>query len=272
MSALRKKPTSFGERVEGWKRYNEIYKLWEEFSGYQGIRDLHVDAMDGLDPVCEAGCGVGVIALPLLKAGHTVYAVDSDRSALHALRQRVLEDPYFSRNDGADEIMRQNSPRRRLYIRREDIVRLPRYNYPDGMMGGVVSSFTANFVGKPDWNYFEGEGWRYLEQLARITRSGGRLSLCGPIPGWKPEDILAAFGKELDEHRRLNDPSIREGFYGEEGIVQNLISNKKQRSVFEPDPDRVAQFLRDELNYDDIDLRLGDVFAGQSYYLRAKKR
>ena len=236
----------YSARVANWREYTDSYSLWEKFSPYLRVRDMHVESMRGYEKVLDDGCGIGITTEALLQdpdQSHFVYAVDILATPIRALRDRLGE---------------KYPNRWKAY--RDDGARLRRKRFPNGSVDGVVSMFTINFV--KDWK-------RYLAEAARVTREGGRISISGPLPDWKTEPIIEAFKQELGGNGSLEDPETKEKL---EIVTINLMKNKNGRSISEPDPEHIAAILKFDLGYEDIDIKRDGIFAGQSYFLVGNKQ
>ncbi len=238
----RRRPHSaYSEKVVNWRKYFGAYSLWEEFTPYRDVMNMHLEAMAGCQKILDDGCGIGLMAEALLTnsdKSHIVYAIDTKATARRAVQERLKDYP---------------KEKWKAYV--DDGTHLNRNRFPQGSIDGVVSNFVINFV--KNWE-------RYLEEAYRVTREGGRISISGPLPTWEPGPILDAFERELESD--VKDPERTEKM---QIVEANLWKNRKERSVSEPEPERISAYLR-YLGYNGINLRQ-DVFVGQSYFMSATK-
>ncbi len=98
----------------GFERWRKIYSDTEQVSKVQqDIREGHKRTVDqvlywlkqsgslaGLT-VCDAGCGVGSLSIPLAQLGATVFASDISEKMIHEAKQRLgtADNPVFAVKD-----------------------------------------------------------------------------------------------------------------------------------------------------------------------------
>jgi SAM-dependent methyltransferase len=241
-----------------WNTYMQDYPFWETFSEYADVRDRHVAAMANPDctrctRVADLGCGPGIVTIALLKQDFYVCSFDKNRVALDFTENRIRTQP---------DVMPY---RKNVRFEHADVTRLSEnwQRYRPGMVDGAVSMYVYNFLREP-------RARRYFSEAARLTRRGGKLSVSGPIPGWKWETIRDAFQAELEERGWWGVSKIEEVFAR---LMDNLKENKERRSVYEPEPEELAHILRHELGeergYVVEKIEREDVFVGQSFFIEA---
>ena len=170
------KPPDF-EGWEGWEEYAPFYD-WENARTF-GRRDVAFWrrlAQERREPALELGCGTGRIAIPLLKAGHSVVGVDRSEGMLARARRRAS---------------RAGVLHRALFVR-SDIRALPlRTRQLDFVIApyGMLQSLTR-----------ERDLSSTLESVARVLRAGGLfgIDLVPDLPRWKE------YHKKISLHGRQN--------------------------------------------------------------------
>jgi ubiquinone/menaquinone biosynthesis C-methylase UbiE len=172
-----KPPGQKHEGWEGWDEYAPFYD-WENARTF-GRRDVAFwsrIAEERREPAVELGCGTGRIAIPLLKAGHSLVGVDRSEAMLARARRRarragVLDRALFVRSD-----IRMLP----LRARRFDFVIAPY---------GMLQSLTR-----------DRDLAATLESVARILRPGGLfgIDLVPDLPRWRE------YEKKISLHGRRN--------------------------------------------------------------------
>lgn len=171
------RPAGEQEGWEGWEEYAPFYD-WENARTF-GRRDVAFWrrlAEERREPAVELGCGTGRIAIPLLKAGHTVIGVDRSDAMLARARRRARRAGVFDRA----LFLRSDIRALPLRTRRVDFVIAPY---------GMLQSLTR-----------DRDLTSTLGSVARILRKGGLfgIDLVPDLPRWKE------YEKRISLHGRRN--------------------------------------------------------------------
>lgn len=158
--------------------YDRTLPHWRE---YQNVAAAVAHALVLAQRVLDAGCGTGIIAEHLAAHGHLVDGVDQNQEMIELASARVHRFPGH------------------LRFVQQDACAL---RYPDAAYDGVVSTNVFFAVEDPD---------RYLAELHRVLRMGGRLAITGPTPHapMHVEELVRNFRNEM-EHARVASYLARE--------------------------------------------------------------
>lgn len=141
------------------KSYDQVLKNW---SLYQALRDGVLNYLQNANKILDQGCGTGIIAIPLAKAGKEVQGIDINSQML--------------------AVAKNNTPkklRKRLKFQRGDALNL---KFEDCSFDGIVSNNVIFYVNDPK---------RLLQEAYRTLKPSGRLVIAGPKPAYvnEPEGI-----------------------------------------------------------------------------------
>jgi ubiquinone/menaquinone biosynthesis C-methylase UbiE len=155
------------------------------WSAYQDLMAEMAHAMRGAGRILDAGCGSGVLAEHLVRQGALVEGVDASVDMARLARTRAR------RLGGALRVSVQDATALR---------------FPDGSFDGVVSSNVYFAVVDPA---------RYLAELHRVLRVGGRLAITAPTP--RAASRVKILGRDL--RRQLERHGLATALRGELATV-----------------------------------------------------
>jgi ubiquinone/menaquinone biosynthesis C-methylase UbiE len=158
-----------------WKHHFKYYDLFQNnFRRYRETIETHLNKLKNYHKILDTGAGSGNLTLELLKQGHKVVAIDSNKYALEILENKCKK----FKNEV--EVMRMD---------------VQKIDLEDNSFDGVSSMFLIPFVE---------DNKKYISEVYRILRAEGRFS----ISAWSPvkdslHGLLDLQKHELEEKRIL---------------------------------------------------------------------
>jgi SAM-dependent methyltransferase len=174
------------------KSYDLTLRHWRQ---YQNVTAAVADALTPARRVLDAGCGSGLIAEHLAARGHLVDGVDQNREMIDLAKARVHRFP------------------RHLRFFQQDASAL---TCGSAIFDGAISTNVLFAVANPG---------KYLAELHRVLRVGGRVAITGPTPqaSLHVEDLVGDFRDDL------NDAGVASALAREIDIVIEI--NRKMAST-----------------------------------------
>ena len=168
--------------AELWQAYSRVYALMENISFVKEQRARHMAAMQGLNRVLDAGCGIGVITAELAQNPHRrVLAIDNNPAMLEIAKRRLARAG--------------SGPR--VAITRGEVGAIP---CASGKVDGYLSNNVLYCVANED---------SVLAEMSRVVEPGGRACVSSARPAMNVEVLLEVMEDELGE---LRDPGARACF------------------------------------------------------------